>query len=265
MRGSADLGPVDLAPRRAGHKIGSNPIVLQAVDSTMDEIRHRAADGAPHGTVVIADHQRRGRGRLGRLWVDEPGTSLLMSVLLECRRSGTAVLQAPMAVALATLKAIEMASGPAQGAGFGLKWPNDLVTVPEGAKIGGLLAEAVSRPDGHDVVVGLGLNVHQRRHQLPPGAASLATEGLTVGRGALAGAILDALEGYWGRLDGGQDLVAQWRDRLVTLGREVIADAAGKPVRGRAVDVTPSGALVLETADGRRVEVLAGDVTLSGP
>ncbi|MFQ5460365.1 MAG: hypothetical protein ACE5EL_06190, partial [Anaerolineae bacterium] len=121
MSGTADLGPEDFAPLRAGGEIGSNPIVLPAVGSTMDEVRRRAAGGAPHGTVVIADHQRRGRGRLGRPWVDEPGTSLLMSMLLECRRSGMAVLQAPMAVALATLKAIEPVPGPAQGAAFGLK------------------------------------------------------------------------------------------------------------------------------------------------
>jgi len=158
----------------------------------------------------------------------------------------------------------EVAPGAAPA---GLKWPNDLEL--HGAKAAGLLAEAQLEGDRlAAVLLGMGVNVNQRAGDFPAEVAGRATSvsqaaGAPVDRGRLLAA--------WARrfLDGYAELcagrpgpvLAAYRERLVTVGRQVRADRIGAaPVEGTAVDLTTAGALVIQTASGARVEVLAGDV-----
>lgn len=236
----------------------------------MDLAAAWAAAGAPDGAVVLADVQSSGRGRHGRAWLAPPGTALLLSVVLRHDGPADRIGQLPMAVALGALEAVARRLGP--GAAAALKWPNDLVVGD--AKLAGLLAEAAwpggggpAAIVGPTVVVGLGLNVATPAAALPPGATSLAQSGATdLDRSALAADLLAAADRHLADLAAGADLVPRWSARLATLGRTVtVRDAATGAVvaTGRAEAVAGDGALVVAAADGRRVVVRAGDVTLA--
>jgi BirA family transcriptional regulator, biotin operon repressor / biotin---[acetyl-CoA-carboxylase] ligase len=208
-----------------------------------------AAELARPGLVVVADHQSAGRGRLGRSWEAPPGSSLLVSVVLDA-----AWLDGPqlgtVALALAASDACEAAAGVRPL----LKWPNDLV-VGEG-KLGGILAEAL--PRAGVVVAGLGLNVRWGTRAPPPPGVSLDALGARLAPADLLAGLLAALDA---RLD--QDasaLLDDYRARSATLGQVVRVETGGGPVDGTAVDITTDGHLVVADVAGARQTIPAGDV-----
>lgn len=245
---------------------------LSEVDSTNDEAAALARDGAADGLVVVADHQRRGRGRRGRSWESPPGAGLLASVVLR----GAGVDLITVAAGLAVVDACRSVCG----VDVGLKWPNDIV-VPErglstreggGAdhhvghrKLGGILAEVVTDTvAGHTVVVGLGLNLRWPDGvDRPVGSCSLAEMvpgGMTVERDALLRAWLDAFE--FRLAQDAAALVDDYRAACTTIGRSVRVDlpSAERPsrtVEGVATGVDHQGRLIVgdQTID-------AGDVIL---
>jgi BirA family transcriptional regulator, biotin operon repressor / biotin---[acetyl-CoA-carboxylase] ligase len=239
--------------------------VTASVPTTMARAAELARAGVPEGATVVTEEQTQGRGRLGRAWVAPPGSSLLLSVVLRppMAREGVWLTVAAAGVALA--EAIdEVAPGAAPAA---LKWPNDLEL--HGRKAAGLLAEAHLEGDRlAAVLLGMGVNVAQAAADFPPEVAEGATSvslaaGAPVDRAALLAAWAGRfLDGY-ASLAAGEPgpVLAAYRRRLVTVGRPVRADRIGAdPVVGTAVDLTPTGALVVQTASGARVEVLAADV-----
>jgi len=199
------------------------------VDSTNRLAADLARAGASDGTVVGADYQTAGRGRRGRTWTSEAGSSLLVSVVLRP--------SLPLITLLAGLAAAEACEAVA-GVPAALKWPND-VMVPEG-KLGGILTELV----GEAAVVGLGLNVGWRS-PLPPGAAALGPE---VDRGRLLVAWLTGL-------DQPGDVLSRYRRRCTTIGRRVRVERPDETLEGTAERLDDDGALVV---DGRRLT--AGEV-----
>jgi BirA family transcriptional regulator, biotin operon repressor / biotin---[acetyl-CoA-carboxylase] ligase len=252
--------------------------VVASLPSTMARAGELAAAGAPEGATVVADRQTEGRGRLGRGWVAPPGSSLLLSVVLRpplpreavwltVAAAGVALAGAVEAVAARAVPADRGASLEPPGPAVGLKWPNDLEV--DGRKAAGLLAEAHlegQRPSW--VVLGVGVNLAQRREDFPPELAGRATSlalalGAPVDRAALLGAWAERfLDGYR-QLAAGEPgpTLAAYRRRLVTLGRRVRAERVGaEPVVGTAVDLTATGGLVVQTDSGARVDVLAADV-----
>jgi BirA family biotin operon repressor/biotin-[acetyl-CoA-carboxylase] ligase len=196
-------------------------IRLASTPSTQDVARD-----LPVGTVVVADHQTSGRGRLGRSWEAPPGTALLASFVLPGR---------PLA-SLAAGVAAARACGPE----VRLKWPNDLLL--DGAKVAGILAES----RGDRVVVGFGVNLAWA----PPGAAMLGPE---TERNVLLERLAGELERLFGATDA--EVLQAWRGRADTLGRRVRVEAAGETIEGVAEDVAEDGSLIVA---GRRVT--AGDV-----
>jgi BirA family biotin operon repressor/biotin-[acetyl-CoA-carboxylase] ligase len=252
--------------------------VVASLPSTMARAGELAAAGAPEGATVVADRQTEGRGRLGRGWVAPPGSSLLLSVVLRpplpreavwltVAAAGVALAGAVEAVAARAVPADRGATREPPGPAVGLKWPNDLEV--DGRKAAGLLAEAHlegQRPSW--VVLGVGVNLAQRREDFPPELAGRATSlalalGAPVDRAALLGAWAERfLDGYR-QLAAGEPgpTLAAYRRRLVTLGRRVRAERVGaEPVVGTAVDLTATGGLVVQTDSGARVDVLAADV-----
>jgi BirA family transcriptional regulator, biotin operon repressor / biotin---[acetyl-CoA-carboxylase] ligase len=257
-----DLDAASIRAGLAGRRIGRRVVVHTVVASTMDVLAALAEAGEAEGTVAIADLQRAGRGRLDRLWVAPPGTSLMLSVLFRPTVPRARHGETMMAVALGALDALDPLLPP--GVAAALKWPNDVVV--GGRKIAGLLAESHPRPGRDDaVIVGVGLNVRQTGADLWPGATSLAAEGVAgPARSALAVALLTAVDRHYECLEHGESLVASWASRLDTIGREVVASSGHGEVRGRAVGVAPDGALQIATPEGAVVTVHAGDVTLAG-
>jgi BirA family transcriptional regulator, biotin operon repressor / biotin---[acetyl-CoA-carboxylase] ligase len=226
-------------------------------------------DPAPDRAVLVAEHQDAGRGRLDRRWTSPPRAGITVSVLwrpdgVPPHRLGWLPLLAGVAV-VDTLRA----AGP--GVAAALKWPNDLLVGPDGAKCAGLLAEAAPGAPGQvAVVLGIGLNVRTTREELPEGvhATSLLAEGLDVDRGALLVALLRRLlaeEAGWrdagGDPDGPSALRERYRAVCATLGQRVRVQRPGaEPLVGTARDVDADGRLLVAVDGGTTHPVAAGDV-----
>jgi BirA family biotin operon repressor/biotin-[acetyl-CoA-carboxylase] ligase len=229
---------------------------VAAIGSTNDDLAAAARSGAPSGAVLVADHQTAGRGRLGRRWESPPGASLLVSVLLRPSREAAGRLHgATQAVALAARAACADVGGFTPE----LKWPNDLLY--EDRKLAGILAEGVA--DGGvltAVVIGMGLNVAWPVEPTEDIVAAEYVAGRTLDRDTLLDAFLRHLTGFVHQWEYDPDALRDaYRSALGTLGRTVRVETPSATLTGVAVDVTPSGALVVES-EGANHEVSAGDV-----
>lgn len=234
-------------------------------ESTNDLALDAVRGGVPPGLVITADRQTEGRGRRGRTWEDRPdGASLAVSVTIPALAEHRTLVPLVAGVALAdALRRLGLRAA--------LKWPNDvLLEVPRGTdptagggrelrKVAGILAEAL--PEG--IVIGTGINIDFRGCQPVEGATSVAEVlGRDVDRWVLLQGYLRALEAWFRDLGatGSDRLLASYRQRCATLGRDVTATVSDGPVEGRAVDISPEGGLVLQTPTGARVEVTSGEV-----
>jgi BirA family transcriptional regulator, biotin operon repressor / biotin---[acetyl-CoA-carboxylase] ligase len=232
---------------------------LDETDSTNDWALGAARDGAPDRTVVVADYQHRGRGRLDRRWEAPPGSALLCTVLLRPALDVEDRHLCAVAVGLAALEACRAAAG----LDVGLKWPNDLVVADR--KLGGILAETDGREEADGstaVVIGLGLNVSWPGPPEANGTSLEAASGRAVTRDELLGAYLEALDGRDRDLRCSQGriaLVRAYRSSLVTLGRRVRVQLHADDVVGVAEDVDDQGHLVVATEQGTRT-FATGDV-----
>lgn len=222
---------------------GYDLVVLEEAESTNADLAQRARDGAPEGTVVVAESQTAGRGRQGRSWESPPRAGLTFSVLLRPPHvSGWLPLLAGLSVAVALQERA--------GVDAGLKWPNDvLVGAAESArKVAGLLAE-VPGGGGGGVVIGIGLNVTTRVAELPDDrATSLALAGaLTTDRETLLKAILRSLSrAYASWRSDPEALIPAYRSACVSLGRQVRVELPdGQSYEGLATDVDDDGRLVV--------------------
>ena len=223
------------------------------VDSTNDVVAARARAGEPEGLVLLADHQSRGRGRLGRTWAATPGTGLLCSLLLRPALGDDQVQWAVAVVALSARAALA-----SYGVASDLKWPNDLLVGDE--KIAGILAELVTTPS-RGVVVGLGVNLSD----CPPdvGATHL---GRVIDTVPSSRDLLDSLLGevsarrdLLDTSEGRARLAGEYRDALATIGQRVVVLQRDGSWEGTALGVDDAGHLIVRDGDGERV-VAAGDV-----
>ena len=232
------------------------------VGSTMTEAAAWAAEGAPHGAVVVAEHQTGGRGRHGRAWLAGPGESLLFTVVLRPALPADRLGLVPLAGGLAVAEA-----AGAFGVEATVKWPND-VRVGD-RKLAGVLAEASLARGGPLVLLGVGLNVRQSR--FPDGVAGTSLHAVT-GREIDP---LAALAPTLGRLDAALDLAGADPAALLRAvearmdgvgGAVAVRDpATGRTVAtGRVMGLAPDGGLRLATEAGERT-VHAGEVTLAAP
>jgi BirA family transcriptional regulator, biotin operon repressor / biotin---[acetyl-CoA-carboxylase] ligase len=232
---------IDVAPR-----------FLPVTGSTNADLLAMAAGGAPEWTVVVAGHQEAGRGRLGRTWVEPPGSSLLVSVLLRPDLLPTRAPLLSLAAGLALAGAVSEATGlPAR-----CKWPNDVVV--GGRKLAGVLVEAVTGAGGiGHAVVGAGLNLLQDAGDLPSGArmpaTSLALEGAAPDGPEVLRRYLSGLRALYGVAGRGLEpaVLPGYRSACDTLGRRVRAGlGGGRVVEGVAEDVGSGGELVVRTPAG---------------
>ncbi len=226
---------------------------LPETSSTMETALESARNGCPTFTVVVADSQTRGRGRLERPWRSEQGGLYFTVVLrpeLPPAQCGPVVLAAGLDMARAVERLL--------GVNVGLKWPNDLL-VGE-MKLAGFLAQMEGEADRVSFLnIGVGVNVNNDPPQLAPGGVSLAgLAGRSVSRRDLLIVFLDLFEARMTDFSS-ENAVREWKKRSVTLGRRVVVRTVRDTVEGVARDVDPDGALVVETADGFRRTVAHGD------
>lgn len=212
-----------------------------------------AEEGAQEWSVFCVDHQTAGRGRLGRRWVDHPGGALLFSFVLRPELPPTA------AGLLSLLAGWAMADAASALAATDVrcKWPNDLLV--DDRKVGGVLAESKIEDGTLDfVVIGIGVNLESENLEDIDGAGHLAE----LDRGPLLTAfLLRFREAYRPGAEGfALDVAERWRGRSATLGRAVeVVLTDGARVRGEALDIDRSGALLVRAPDGH-VWVTEGDV-----
>ena len=233
-------------------------IYYSSVTSTNDLAKQEAQKGAAEGTVVIADEQVAGKGRLRRVWLSPKG-SIALSVILY---PGVAYLSPLIMVAsLAVAHGIEAVTGlKAQ-----LKWPNDVMV--NGRKVCGILIENSVRGNIVEyAVIGIGINVNLRLADFPgiqSTATSLSDElGKDVSRLDLTRGLLAEIEKLYLALSAGESVYREWRNRLVTLGRKVHVKSGSIDCEGIAESAASDGSLLLRQPDGSLTKIVAGDVTL---
>lgn len=262
--------PLDAASLRAT-LVDNGPYaaldVVTVTGSTNTDLVAAANTGAADRTVLIAEEQQAGRGRMRRSWVSPRFYGLHVSVLLRpVVAARTALSWLPLVAGIALAESVREVTGLEAG----LKWPNDLL-FGEGRKSAGILAEAVTTLDGMAVVLGIGVNVHHDAETLPAAAnglpaTSLAAEGAEVDRDELLTALLTnfaSTEDLWRRTASKTDgaLLDRYRKLCSTLGNRVRVElGGGRTLEGTARDVDADGRLIVRDRDGLRTPVSAGDV-----
>jgi BirA family transcriptional regulator, biotin operon repressor / biotin---[acetyl-CoA-carboxylase] ligase len=229
--------------------IGTPHLHERVTSSTNERARALAAAGAPHGTLVTADEQTAGRGRQGRRWLAERGEALLLSLVV--RQQAHALPALPFRAAVA----VRDACAALTEAGCLIKWPNDIWI--DRRKVAGILIEG--RPAEGWAVLGIGLNVRTRRFpdSLATPATSLALAGADVSVATARDGVLDALE-RWLEADAAA-VIEAWRAHDALAGQPVTWNGGA----GTAAGVGDDGSLLVDTPDGARVELSAGEVHLS--
>ncbi len=227
------------------------------IGSTNDEAMKWLTNGAASGSIVVADEQVKGKGRLGRVWHTPAGSALIVSVILHPRAENL-----PQITMLGALAIYDMV----RGLGIeqvGVKWPNDVRI--NGLKVSGILPE-VSWQNGKldGVVLGMGINVRIdfAGTELADRAVSIEPVlGRHVDRAELLVDLLKWID-YWLERLGSTELFDTWEKRLVTIGQQVRVQVSGQEVMGLAQSVDSDGALNIRKADGLIERVIAGDIAL---
>jgi BirA family biotin operon repressor/biotin-[acetyl-CoA-carboxylase] ligase len=234
-------------------------ITLDSIDSTNEEAKRLAGDGAPEGIVVWAKEQTAGRGRRGRNWVSEEG-NLYCSILLRPKCHAFKAMQLSFVAALAMTEAV--ASVLPKGAFVNCKWPNDVLV--EGRKVSGILLESQTIPlGGMDwLIIGAGLNIGSFPDDVEFPATSLTREGgkdVTVER-MLTTFCLRFWSGYvmWKNL-GFQPTRKAWLRRAAWIGKEITVRLERETLKGEFKALDSDGALIL-LHNGTERRITAGDV-----
>lgn len=275
---------IDSVPRK-GYKLLSAPDILypgeiqkgletrilgqkiyhfHSLDSTNRAAKYLAEGEAPEGTVVIAEEQTQGRGRMDRLW-HSPAGGIWMSVILRPELPPYRVQGITLVGAAAVVKAIKAVTGLSPL----IKWPNDIYI--EGRKVCGILTEMKGETDRvHYIVMGIGINANNNfaglGQELPTaGSLKLLLDG-DVDRKALVRMVLQQLEeSYSGYCrEGISPILDLWRRNNCTLGRTVILKMGQQEFKGTAEDITPEGGLVLRDRLGNARVFYSGEVTVIG-
>ena len=232
-------------------------------DSTNLWIKRLAKEGAPEGTLALAEFQSAGRGRLGRSWEVPEGTSVMMSILLrpkfEPQYAPTLTLVMGMAVAKAVKKL---------GFDVSIKWPNDVVVSHK--KICGILTEMGVRDGKIDyAVIGVGINVNIREfpEEMADKATSLYLEsGREFDRSQIPGLVMEAFEEYYEKFAATCDLsgLKEEYESILANYNQPVRVLAKEPYEGVARGITDGGELLVEKTDGTIVAVSAGEVSVRG-
>ncbi len=245
-------------------RIGCELLFFDSVSSTNSTAMELASQGCREGTVVLADSQTAGKGRLGRTWISPAGRNLYMSVVLRPEilpRDATALT---LLAAVACASAIRRISAIP----LSIKWPNDLIVGHR--KIGGILTEVRADIDRINyAVVGIGVNVNLTPDDIPDEIKAIATSIFMESRGnisrnELAEAVITELDKWYGILftEGKKVIMDEWLELSSTIGRPVHVVTGSLTFDGVAEGIDDEGVLIVRLADGTYRKVSAGDVTM---
>ena len=249
----------DVLAKLKTNVIGKNVMTYNSLDSTNRLLMELAHKNSPEGTVIFAEEQSRGRGRLSRSWVSPKGKGLYFSILL---RPNMKIDHMPKLTLLAAVAIIEALHPHKKG--IGIRWPNDIVIGHR--KLGGILTEMNTESDQlRSVVVGIGLNVHKGNKPLPNEGVSLEeATGHVWNRLDLACSILQKLEKHYELLKKGNDklLTQGWEKHSILAGKRVTATTAQGTMRGTAMGIDATGALWIREDSGLQTRLTSADLQL---
>jgi len=240
---------------------GKNIVCHKIIGSTNDAAYSLAEKGAAEGTVVVAESQEKGKGRMGREWVSPAGGGVYASCVIRPEILAAEVSRITLVAALSLVKTIRAFTG----LNAFLKWPNDVLINEK--KVAGLLTELKAEVDKASfVILGIGVNVNTDTRDLPEGATSLRGElGKAVRRVEFFSRLLEALEKEYNifKKKGFKDIRKELKTHSCTLGHYVkLATSKKAAFHGQAVDIDENGALVLRMPDGEERKFFSGDVSL---
>lgn len=245
--------------------MGQSIYFYEETDTTNNRARELALEGAPEGTLVVAEKQTAGRGRRGKVWESPLGTGIWMSLVLRPQIMPAEASVLTLLCGLATAEAIKAETGLSAG----IKWPNDILI--NGKKAVGILTEMdCEMSEVHFVIPGIGINVNTA--SFPPEIADIATSlylecGKTVSRRRLVHKVLERLEEHYEtflRTGSFTAMLEDYRKHCITLGKEVHV-LGREPFFAEALDITPEGELLVRRADNGKEEVVfSGEVSIRG-
>jgi len=252
------LSPAAITDNLATRFVGQRVICYPRLTSTMDIAKRQAQQGAREGTVIVAEEQTAGRGRIKRTWLSPKG-SIALSIILHPQLAYLSSLI--MVASLAVVHGIAKVTGLKSQ----IKWPNDVLV--NGKKVCGILIESDVKGSVVDyAIIGIGVNVNLRPSEFPeisPTATSLSHElGRDVSRLDMIRCLLAEVERLYLALPTGQSVYHEWRDNLVTLGKKVQVSSGTTTYKGVAESVASDGSLLLRQSDGSLIKIVTGDVTL---
>ncbi|MBF0122984.1 MAG: biotin--[acetyl-CoA-carboxylase] ligase [Candidatus Omnitrophica bacterium] len=240
--------------------LGRACVHFDSIASTMNEAFRLAMEGASEGTIVVAETQTKGRGRLGRSWSSPKSKGIYCSIILRPGGAPAGVAPLTLLTAVAVSEAVERVSSVRPL----IKWPNDLLVKDK--KLCGILTEMRAETDRIEfVIIGIGLNVNSTPRQLVPEAVSLKQVlGHSVSRVILLQEVLRAIESRYidVQKNGFGATFVAWRERSATIGRKVRFQEKGGMMEGVAVDLDSDGGLLVKLASGKIIKKISGDILL---
>lgn len=251
---------------REGQQIGRELFNYDEIDSTNNYAKKMANEGCPHGTVIVAERQTLGRGRVGRQWQSDNSSGLWFSIVIRPDLEPERVQIITLAASIAVVEGIRKELG----INCGIKWPNDIIL--DSSKLGGILTELSAEP-GHVnyVVVGIGINVNQSLTDFDTDLRNKATSiyintGKKYSRVRLLGSILSSFEEIYSVLLEGraEEIIDRWNRSSVTIGKEVKIVSKDIEYIGTAQSIASDGKLVVKCKDGKTMIVSAGEVQVRG-
>lgn len=254
----------EVTPFLTGQRFGRNLFYHSVTASTNLLAKALANDGSPEGSVVVADSQTGGRGRMGRIWVSPSGVNLYFSLIL---RPGVPLIRVPQLTLLVAAAVHQALSSAAADLVPLIKWPNDILL--NGRKVCGVLCEMQSEPDlTHFVVVGIGINVNQSLmpSELQDMATSLFLEtGRLFSRPELLASVLNHFEPLYDAwlLQDDLGFILPYLERYSLLqSKQVTIDQFKRKVSGKVAGISRGGELKVESSDGQVLFISSGEAHL---
>lgn len=243
-------------------KLGCTIYYVESIDSTQKLAHSLVQDGCPEGTIVVAEEQLNGRGRLARTWFSPKYSGIWMSVILRPTLPPKMSPQFTLIAAIAVVQAIAENTTLHPE----IKWPNDILI--NGKKVSGILTELQADSDKvHAIIIGIGINVNQKQFpdELKQIATSLFIEsGKETKRSHLIQAILEKIETYYQIYmeKGFAPLKLLWENYAVSIGKDIIAHTLNGDIIGKAIGITDEGVLKLEDQDEKVHLIYSADIEI---
>ncbi|MDH5159917.1 biotin--[acetyl-CoA-carboxylase] ligase [Heyndrickxia oleronia] len=243
-------------------KLGSMIQYLDTIDSTQKVAHQLAQEGCPEGTIVVAEEQTNGRGRLTRHWHSPKFTGIWMSIVLRPKLPPFKAPQFTLITAVAVVQAIEQLCDLQPE----IKWPNDILI--KGKKVTGILTELQADSDKiHSIIIGIGINVNQTREDFPEELHSVATSiaienGGKLSRSKLIQQILANLEKYYQIYleKGFAPLKLLWESYAISIGKDIIARTVNEVIAGKAIGISDEGVLKIQDKNGVIHDIYSADI-----